>query len=122
MLIRLLSLNVLAVATAFFLPGTARGLDVNNAEWLMLSEGATTCGEFIAEPGMQTVRMEWVLGYISSRNREATSSRNRFIGRSFQQPATVIGSLQSYCRLHSLDVLVKAADDLRAHFQRHEAH
>jgi len=93
MLIRL-SLSVL-LATAFFLPGTADGLDV---EWLMLSEGATTCGEFIAEPGMQNVRMEWVLGYISGRNREATSSRDRFIGRSFQQPATVIGWLQSYCR------------------------
>jgi hypothetical protein len=121
MLIRL-SWSVLVVATAFFLPGTARGLDVNNAEWTILSEGATTCGEFIAEPGMQGVRMEWVLGYISGRNREATSSRDRLIGSSFQQPATVIGWLQSYCRLHSLDALVKAADDLRADFQRHEAH
>ena len=78
--------SVLVVATAFFLPGTARGLDVNNAEWTILSEGATTCGEFIAEPGMQGVRMEWVLGYISGRNREATSSRDRLIGSSFQQP------------------------------------
>jgi hypothetical protein len=114
-----LSLTVVVVATALFLPGTARGVEL---EWLVLSDGATTCGEFIAEPGMQTVRMEWVLGYISGRNREAASPHDRFIGRSFQQPATVIGWLQSYCRLHSLDTLAKAADDLRADFQRHEEH
>lgn len=95
-----ITLSLAVVATALFLPGIAHGLE---GEWVVLSEGATTCGEFIAEPGMQTSRMEWILGYISGRNREATSPHDRFIGRSFQQPATVIGWLQGYCRLHSLD-------------------
>src|SRR5690242_15888106 len=35
---------------------------------VVLSEGASTCGEFIAEPQMQLVRLSWVLGYISGRN------------------------------------------------------
>lgn len=108
------------LTTPFFLTGTARGLDINNAVWVDLSEGATTCGEFIAQPGMRAVRMEWVLGYISGRNRQANSPRERSIGSSFSQPATVIGWLQSYCRVHGLGTLTEAADDLRADFQRHE--
>lgn len=110
------------LALIFAALSNARALDVNNAPALVLSEGATTCGEFIAEPNMQTVRMEWVLGYLSGRNREAASPRERYVGRSFQQPATVIGWLKNYCQSHGLDILNKAADDLRADFQRHEGH
>lgn len=109
---------VLVTTAPLFVSGSARALD----DWLILSEGATTCGEFIAQPGMQTVRMEWVLGYISGRNREAISPRERMIGSSFQQPAAVLGWLQSYCQFHSLDTLAKAADNLRSDFQRHEGH
>jgi hypothetical protein len=114
------SFVVVVVVTTLLLPGTVRGLDVNRASFLTLSEGATTCGEFIAQPGMQVVRMEWALGYISGRNREALSPRERWVGSSFQQPNTVIGWLQSYCRSHSLDPLFVAADDLRADLQRQE--
>jgi hypothetical protein len=64
--------------------------------------------------------MAWVLGYISGRNREAASPRDRWIGRSFDKPETVLGWLQSYCQAHSLDYLLNAADALRADFQRHE--
>jgi hypothetical protein len=112
---------VLVVAT-FFLPGAATALDVNRAPFRTLSEGATTCGEFIAEPWMQSARMEWVLGYISGRNREGSSPDERNIGSSFQEPATVIAWLQNYCQVHSLDRLLNAADHLRADFQRHEGH
>jgi hypothetical protein len=108
------------VVVALLLPGTACGQDVKRSPFYTLSEGATTCGEFIAQPAMQAVRVAWVLGYISGRNREAISPRERFIGSSFQQPATVLGWLQSYCQSHSLDPLLVAADELRADFQRHE--
>jgi hypothetical protein len=114
------SFAVVLLAVALSLPGTVRGLDVNLSPFFTLSEGATTCGEFIAQPTMQTVRMAWVVGYISGRNREAISPRERTIGSSFQQPATVIGWLQSYCQSHSLEPLTAAADALRADFQRHE--
>jgi hypothetical protein len=108
--------------TSIFAPDIARALDINNAPFATLSEGATTCGEFVAQPLMQSERMEWVLGYISVRNREAISPSERTIGRSFQQPATVIAWLQNYCQVHSLDMLIDAADHLRADFQRHEGH
>src|SRR5437764_12556041 len=103
------------IAVALFAPHTVHGSDVNREPFRTFGEGGTTCGEFIAQPGiMQTVRMEWVLVYISGRNREAALPRERDIGTSFQQPATVIGWLQSYCRSHSLDTLISAADNLRA--------
>jgi hypothetical protein len=109
------------VVVAFSAPDVAGALDVNRVPFRTLSEGATTCGEFVAEPWMQSSRMEWVLGYISGRNREAVSPGNRIIGGSFQQPATVIAWLQNYCQFHSLDTLLNAADRLRDDFQRHEA-
>ena len=62
----------------------------------ILSEGNTTCGEFTTQPVMQSVRMAWVLGYISgvnaglARNPEIAPAE-RMAGRSFQQPATVLG-------------------------------
>jgi hypothetical protein len=108
------------VVVVLLLHGAARGQDVNRSPFYTLSEGATTCGEFIAQPAMQAVRTAWVLGYISGRNREAISPRERLIGSSFQQPATVLAWLQSYCQSHSLDTLLVAADELRADFQRHE--
>jgi hypothetical protein len=43
--------------------GSAGAVDVNSAPFQILSEGATTCGEFVAEPSMQSARMAWVLGY-----------------------------------------------------------
>jgi hypothetical protein len=92
---------------------------------IILSEGMTTCGEFTAQPEMQVVRMEWVLGYISgvnaglSRTADAAPTE-RMAGRSFQQTATAIGWLQSYCYAHPLEVLATAAEQLRRDFIRHE--
>jgi hypothetical protein len=94
--------------------------DTINTPFLALSEGATTCGEYIAQPTARVSRMEWVMGYISGRNREAASPRERNIGTSYYKAETIDGWLLSYCQTHSLDVLVKAADDLRAAFQRRE--
>jgi hypothetical protein len=112
-------LTALTVATTV-LPFAARAIDVSREPFYTLGEGATTCGEFVAQPQMQTIRTEWVLGYISGRNREAASPGGRLIGRSFGRTDTVLGWLQSYCQAHSFDTLLKAADDLRADFQRHE--
>ena len=35
---------------------------------MILSEGMSTCGEYIAEPAKQGIRVAWVLGYISGAN------------------------------------------------------
>jgi hypothetical protein len=112
---------VVVLATCF-LPTLAVALDVSRAPFRTLSEGATTCGEFVSQPWMQSARMEWVLGYISGRNREAISPHERNIGSSFQEPATVIAWLQNYCQVHTLDRLLNAADQLRDDFQRHEGY
>jgi hypothetical protein len=86
---------------------------------VVLSEGMSTCGEFIAEPQMQTVRLSWVLGYITGRNVSAPPGKG-MTGSSFQQPATAIGWLNSYCTAHALDTLVIAAERLREDFVRQE--
>src|SRR5215469_13308152 len=112
--------SVPTLMATILLPYAAHAFDVNRDRFYVLSEGATTCGEFVAQPQMQTIRMEWVLGYISGRNREAASPRDRLIGHSFERTDTVLGWLQSYCQTHSLNTLVNAADDLRADFRRHE--
>ena len=75
------SLLALVVAIILF-PFAAHALDANREPFYILSEGATTCGEFTTEPETQTIRMEWILGYISGRNREAALPRDRLIGRS----------------------------------------
>jgi hypothetical protein len=110
------------VVATFFLPRLVTARDVNRAPFLTLSEGATTCGEFVAQSWLQTARMEWVLGYISGRNREGVSPDQRNVGSSFQQPAKVIAWLQNYCQVHSLDFLLNAAEQLRTDFRRHEGH
>ena len=84
-----------------------------------LSEGDTTCGEFVAEPLKVNARMEWVLGFLSGANSRAAPPY-KLIGRSFQQPATVVGWLQSYCALHSLDTMLAAAEALRRDYYQHE--
>ena len=102
--------SVPTLMATILLPYAAHAFDVNRDRFYVLSEGATTCGEFVAQPQMQTIRMEWVLGYISGRNREAASPRDRLIGHSFERTDTVLGWLQSYCQAHSLDYLLNAAD------------
>jgi hypothetical protein len=90
---------------------------------VILSEGNTTCGEFMTQPEMQAVRVAWVLGYISGVNAGLARSADvapaeRMAGKSFQQPATVLGWLQSYCAVHPLDILVSAAAQLRMDFHQ----
>jgi hypothetical protein len=85
----------------------------------ILSEGASTCGEYIQEPQKQAIRMEWVLGYISGVN-SRTSLPESTAGSSFQMPATVIGRLQSYCSSHPLEIMATAAEALRRDFLNHE--
>lgn len=110
----LVVLAVLAASTS------ANAFDVTDNSFLVLSEGASTCGEYISEPTFRTSRMTWVLGYISGRNRQSASLQDRNIGTSFNKPAAVDGWLLSFCQFHSLDTLVKAADALRADFLKRE--
>jgi len=107
-----LTLAVIANATAQAAP--------SRTQFLILSEGASTCGEFIAEPAKQGVRMQWVLGYISGANSKE-SGPGRMVGSSFEKPATAIGWLQSYCATHSLDILAAAAEAFRKDLQIHES-
>jgi hypothetical protein len=86
---------------------------------LILSEGMSTCGEYIAEPWKQSIRMEWVLGYISGANSRSPPGEAS-AGSSFQMPATVLGWLQSYCTSHPLDVMASAAEALRRDFLSRE--
>jgi hypothetical protein len=85
----------------------------------VLSEGASTCGEYMQEPEKQEIRMEWVLGYITGVNSRAPSPES-IVGSSFQMPATVIGWLRSYCSYHPLDIMAAAAEALRRDFLNHE--
>jgi hypothetical protein len=87
--------------------------------FVSLSDGQSTCGEFIAEPEKRAIRAEWILGFITGVNTRAIPPY-REVGTSFGQVATVIGWLQSYCDLHSLDTMVTAAEALRRDFIAHE--
>jgi hypothetical protein len=111
-------INVVLIGASVLLSVPISAKD-NHSPFMVLSEGASTCGEFVAEPEKQAMRMEWVLGYISGRNLEAPSAE-RFAGRSFQKPATVIGWLQTYCGSRAMQPLFQAGEDLRAEFLRQE--
>ena len=89
--------------------------------FFVLSEGVTTCGEFISQPQNRNHRIEWVLGFISGLNAGANGP-NREVGHSLEDAATVDGWLQSYCSAHALDRLVAAGLHLREDFVRHELH
>ena len=95
--------------------GTNAAETPSNAH-MVLSNGQITCGEFLTDsPHTQASDTEWVLGYISGRNREAPAGR-RMAGTSFTAPDSVTAWLQNYCRTHALNHLVEAADELRTEF------
>jgi hypothetical protein len=105
---------------AFNQPSAAKAADLSEIPYIVLSNGQVTCGEFLSDnPGSQKTDMEWILGYISGRNREAFQG-TRMAGRSFTQPESVLAWLQNYCRIHALDPLVNAGDSLRTEFLRRE--
>jgi hypothetical protein len=88
---------------------------------MVLSNGTITCGEFLSDsPPTQAADTEWVLGYISGRNRES-SVGSRMAGASFTAPQSVTAWLQNHCRTHPLDRLADAADKLRDDFLRRES-
>lgn len=116
---------VMLLATAYLcsVPANAQNKMLGSVE--ILSEGMTTCGEFTAQPAMQEVRMEWVLGYISGVNAgvartPGSDTIERMAGQSFQRTATAIGWLQSYCSGHPLEIMGSAAEALRTDLIRHE--
>jgi hypothetical protein len=109
----------MVVICAGFYGRTAVAADQRDASFYVLSEGNATCGEFIAQPEMKSVRLAWVLGYLSGRNREAQGAE-RMIGTSLKMPATTLAWLDHYCAGHALDVLFIAADKLRAEALKHE--
>lgn len=116
---------IVLAAASVLLPGKAIGEELNHRPFEILSEGASTCGEYVAEPEKQIVRMEWVLGYkwvlgyISGANSRAPSSE-AMAGSSFQMPVTVLGWLKSYCTSHPLEAMVTAAETLRRDFLAYE--
>src|SRR5580658_9664411 len=84
--------------------------DTADGPFMVLSNGQITCGEFLTDaPRTQSADTEWVLGYVSGRNRGSPpGSRNA--GISFTAPDSVTAWLQNYCRTHSLDPLIEAAE------------
>jgi hypothetical protein len=85
-----------------------------DAPFFAVGDATTTCGEFTAQPEATEKRLDWVLGYISGRNREALGSERETGDPSLKMPATVLGWLESYCGSHALDTLIFAADRLRS--------
>jgi hypothetical protein len=113
-------LSQLALVGAFVMTTMVRAEAADdNLPFTILSDGATTCGEFIAEPGGQSLRASWALGYVTGRN-VAAPAPERMAGSSYQKPATVIGWLRAYCGAHALQKLVTAAEFLRADFLKSE--
>jgi hypothetical protein len=118
-IVRQLSAAVLAIVLSNP-TSLAKAASPSDRTYMVLSNGQVECGEFLSDnPLSQKADVEWVLGYISGRNREA-SQGSRMAGVSFKRPEAVLVWLQDYCRTHSLDLLVDAADGLRAEFLRRE--
>lgn len=99
---------------------TAIAADNPDQPYIVLSNGQTTCGEYLKDTELQVrVDVEWVLGYISGVNRFAPAN-TRMAGSSYREPEAVTAWLANYCRAHALDLLAKAADELRQEFIRRE--
>jgi hypothetical protein len=99
---------------------TVTAAEPNDGPFMVLSNGQITCGEFLADnPRSQAADTEWVLGYVSGRNSSSLAG-SRNAGISFTAPDSVTAWLQNYCRTHSLDHLVEAAEELRSEFLRRE--
>ena len=86
---------------------------------LILSEGTTTCGSFIAEPSRQTIRVAWILGYMTGANSRAVAPY-KTVGEGFQDSDTIKGWLLSYCGGHAHAELATAAEALRHDLRAHE--
>jgi hypothetical protein len=86
----------------------------------VLGEGTATCGDFLSQPTMQSVRLEWVLGYISGRNAEAPLPVEKMIGRNLHDAQTPFVWLQNYCQANGAKPLIVAADELRVFLRQHE--
>jgi hypothetical protein len=106
---------------ACFAVTSAEAADTRDTPYFLLSEGSTTCGEYIAQPELKAARLEWVLGYISGRNRESRGAE-RMAGTTLKMPATTVVWLEHYCPAHALDMLATAADKLRAEAWSREHH
>jgi hypothetical protein len=99
-------------------PADAQSDPPVNREFLVLSDGATQCGEFVTSSRADQAHMtEWVLGFISGLN-AGSAGRHRLIGHDYDVHA-IPGWLDSYCRSHALDTLENAALALRDDFVAH---
>jgi hypothetical protein len=113
------AVGALLTAMAWFIAICDTGNAQRAHQGRILSEGPSTCGEYIAEPAKRVIRMEWVLGYISGTNTRGPVAEQD-AGSSFQMPATVDGWLLSYCTSHPLESMVLAAELLRRDFLARE--
>jgi hypothetical protein len=99
-------LKLFLILALFALPLTAEAMPSQ-----VLGEGIASCKEFLSEPNMQSVRLEWVLGYISGENNQSTEGR--LTGRSLKNEQTPLSWLQAYCQSNPLHPLIVAADHMR---------
>jgi hypothetical protein len=116
-----LSLLVLAyLAIGGFIPclAWAQNDPPGSQGFLALSDGGTSCGEYLTSGRGDQVHMEeWILGFISGLNAGSAGPR-RSIGDGYDVNA-IPGWLRSYCSAHALDTLTKAALALRKDFADH---
>ena len=114
----ILAAAVVALALAAAGPALAQNDPPGSQGFLALSDGVTSCGEYLTSgAGDQTHMEEWILGFISGLNAGSTGPR-RSIGDGYDVNA-IPGWLRSYCSAHALDTLTKAALALRKDFADH---
>lgn len=105
-------------AAAFFLTGLpAYALD--NGPFFVLPGGANTCGDFLDQTQGRFSDVEWIFGYISGINSQASRGQ-RYTGQSLPSPETAEVWVENYCHAHPLNILVQAAIALRGELLKRE--
>jgi hypothetical protein len=117
---RVMLFAALLSVVALPVPSLAGSFPPGDQTFSVLSDGATTCGEFVAANQNDRAGMlEWVFGFLSGLN-AGSAGKMRYVGHTMRAPQTVSVWLTSYCEQHALDNLTGAALALRVDYIAHE--
>ncbi len=84
----------------------------NAQEFLVLSWGQDTCGQYVqADESQKSIYVTWALGYIAGAN-SRDHGTGRMAGNGWEQAAVTVW-LQNYCNDHPLARFLTAAELLR---------
>ena len=93
----------------------ALAFDVNAAPFYSIGYTYRLCVQFLSDNYLQqTIELEWMLGYITGRNREASNISERILGHGLGDINADFVWLKRYCGEHPFAPLYVAADALRA--------